>query len=211
MNETTDPVLDALCATARVQDADLDSPEVRVAITRITPSPRQRHPVRMTLVAAAVVAVTGIGGWWTVAPTDAISANPADTSDLELVAARFDAAAARFPLPKGQDYDALRAQVLVNEKSDQEPGAGFIVGNGRMPMEDVKDRSTAIAALVARYSGCKWWEIEANGKFDELNSREQVEIQKRNQEALTKVLKVTKNPDRIPLTDLWDELCKDVE
>lgn len=215
MSETTDPVLDVLRDAARVQDADLNTAEVRAAITKMTPSPRQRYPVRMALVAAAAVAVAGVGGWQAVAPPDEpISAGQVDSSDIELVAARFDAAAAQFPLPNGQTYDALRTEVLDKAKREE-----FVVGHGRIPKEgdvrslkdDAEAETDAMAALVARYSGCKWWEIEANGKFDELSSREQAEVQKRNQEALAEVLRVKNNPDVFSLTELWDELCKDVE
>lgn len=198
MSETTDPVLDALRTAARVQDADLNTSAVRDAIALMAVKPRRRYPARIALVAAATAAIAGAGVWLTgLSPDD-----PAGNTQVELVAAHFDAVTKQYPLPKGQSYEALRAEVVADAKSGDE----FEVGDGRMPNSDEE----TVDALVARYSGCKWWQVEWDGTFDELSPAEQTEIQRRNQKALAEVLKVTGNPNSIPMTELWDELCKDI-
>ena len=198
MSETTDPVLDALRTAARVQDADLNTSAVRDAIALMAVRPQRRYPARIALVAAATAAIAGAGVWLTgLSPDD-----PAGNTQVELVAAHFDAVTKQYPLPKGQSYEALRAEVVADAKSGDE----FEVGDGRMPNSDEE----TVDALVARYSGCKWWQVEWDGTFDELSPAEQTEIQRRNQKALAEVLKVTGNPNSIPMTELWDELCKDI-
>ena len=199
MSETTDPVLDALRTAAPVQDADLNTSAVRDVIALMAVRPRRRYPARIAVAAAATVAIAGAGIWFAGSSPD----DPVGNTQVELVAAHFDAVAKQYPLPKGQSYEALRTEVVADAKA----GDQFKVGTGRMPKDDGK----AVDALVARYSGCKWWQIERDGTFDKLSPDEQAEVQRRNQKALAEVLKVTDNPNLIPLTDLWDELCKDVE
>lgn len=199
MSETADPVLDALRAAARVQDADLNTSAVRNEIALMAVRPRRRYLAPIAVVAAATVAIAGAGVWLAGSSSD----DPAGNTQVELVAAQFDTVAKQYPLPKGQSYEALRAEVVADVKA----GGDFKIGTGRMP----KDEGKALDAIVARYSGCKWWQIERDGTFDKLSPDEQVEVQRRNQKALAEVLKVTDNPNLIPLTELWDELCKDIE
>lgn len=211
MEENPDPVLEALRRMARVQDSDFNTTEFRATFTSMTPSARRPMAARLALVAASAAAVVGFG-WQTFAPAaDHIGASSVGSPAMGLVAAQFDAAAADFPLPKGQTYDALRTKVLAQTKDES-----FTVATGEMPA----NTPASTSALVAQYAGCKWWQLESNGTFSELSPHEQREVQEHSQRALDEVLKslddeVLKNgggpTGPIPLTKYLDATCKDVE
>ena len=96
MSETTDPVLDALCTAAPVQDADLNTSAVRDVIALMAVRPRRRYPTRIAVAAAATVATAAAGIWFAGSSPD----DPAGSTQVELVAAHFDAVAKQYPLPK---------------------------------------------------------------------------------------------------------------
>lgn len=207
MEQTTDPVLEALHRAARVQDIDLDTVELRAAFASMAPPERRRPAARMALVAASVAAVGVVGfAWQSLTPSDqSPSTTTADSRRIELVAARFDATAERFPLPTGQTYDALRAKVLTQSQDES-----FTVGTGQMPAST----PASMSSLVAKYSGCKWWQLASGSAFPELTPKEQREVQEHSQRALDEVLKneaiddANEPTDHLPLSDYWDAACK---
>lgn len=210
MEENADPALEALRRAASVQDSDLNTAEFRAAFAAMVPPARRPPVARLALVAASAAAVVGFG-WQAFAPVvDRVGAGDVDSPDMALVAAQFDAVAADFPLPEGQTYDALRSKVLAHTKDHS-----FTVAVGEMPA----NAPAPTSALVAKYAGCKWWQLESNGTFSALSPQEQRNVQEHSQRALDEVLKsldeALKNDGEptgpIPITKYWDATCKEVE
>lgn len=182
-----------LSDTSPLRDDDLDTPEVRDAITDLVRARRPRTRAIWTTAAAAVtVPMLAFAAYTAI---DSPGPTTTEPDRLALVAQHFDDAASYVTLPDGENFDALRAHVLNFAQESENP--------------DLID-ADFVSTLVTTFGECRWQRFDAAGgeAYLHLEVDEQyvVYLRVQDDEAYSTVLSFHPDADAVDLDELLDDL-----
>lgn len=197
-----DPVLDQVLLAARVSDAQLQTPEVLLAVKGVACGSAASQPrggtiarsVALVGVAAVMIGVVGLMTKPTDEPTDRPGAGD------------FERVASAFPLPAGVTYAALKSDSMKPSASPEGMREEVALFSGCAWSAQLKD-----AELSGQIAGRAEITVALRRSYDALAADERASLT----DLLDSVDKLGRDDSELRVTitqskRAWDEICRDV-